>query len=397
MSIEQNSEHSVLKEISKIYSTPDEIALYSSQKDKKIIGYLGNDIPVELLIAAGCHPIQIRGRFDKDPHTANQYLESGFDPRVKMQMGQIIDGSYGFLEHLIVTNSSDAIIRIYYYLRALKETDPNINLPELYFYDFLHSKLRNASLYNLDRTRELIQELEKWCDKTISDTDLVNAIKLCNETRRLLKRFSELRGPEVSYINGVQAQQVIGASHLIPREEYNQLLKTFLEDAEQLIPIEGPRIFVSGSTHEHIEFYEMVESFGAIIVGEDHDISIRNYIEEIDTDPEPLEAIVDYYHIKRSLPSSQSTVSERVYSIVKNVSATNSQGVIFFIHHADDAPSWDYPEQKKALEAMGVPVLLIDRQQYHLVNKDQVADKVKDFINLLNEKQKAETVREEIK
>ena len=389
MSLEQISANNIWEKISSVYVTPDKIKLYGKERFRKKIGYLGNDVPVELLIAAGCLPITIRGQKEKDPSIAEQYLESGFDPRVKMQMGQIVDGEYDYLDHLIVSNSSDAIVRVYYYLRALKKVELNVNFPELYFYDFLHTKLRSSSLYNLNRTYELVEILEKWCGRSIRSEDLASAIELCNETRRLIQRFSELRGPNTSYITGVQSLQMMTTAHLIPRDEYNYLLKTFLDDAKRLEPLEGLRIFVTGSTHEHTEFYELVESHGGIIVGEDHDMSIRNFEGEIDTNSEPIEAIIDYYHLQRSLPSSQSTVSERVHSLARSVSVTNSEGVIFFIHHADDAPSWDFPEQKKALESMGIPVLLIDRQQYTLCNKEEVGLKIKEFIKLLSDKSKA--------
>lgn len=386
------SVQNIIEKISNVYSAPD-LTIYNVRKnDKKSIGFLGNDVPIELIISAGSLPVPIRGNQNKDSNIADQYLENGFDPRVRMQMGQILDGSFRFLDHLVISNSSDAVIRIYYYLRALKQAEPTINLPELHFYDFLHSKLRSANLYNLERTRELVMILEEWCGKNISKHDLAKAIEVCNKTRRLLHRFSKLRGPEMPYISGVQALQMLSATLLFPREEYNLLLEAFLDDAKNLKPIEGPRVFVSGSTHEHTEFYELVESHGAVIVGEDHDMSLRNFIGQIDTSVDPLEAIVEYYHLNRSLPSSQSTVSERVKTLVGDVSATNSKGVIFFIHHADDAPSWDFPEQKKALEGMGIPVLLIDREQYKLVNKSEVNQKLKDFINELKEKHKSNRV-----
>ncbi|WP_066152239.1 2-hydroxyacyl-CoA dehydratase subunit D [Halalkalibacter krulwichiae] len=383
MSLERISAQNILEDISSVYHYPEQYVTNSNEEGKKRIGFLGNDVPVELLIAAGCIPVPVRGSRNKDPYLADEYLESGFEPRVKMQMGQIVNGIYRDLDYLIISNSSDAVIRVYYYLRALKLAEHDRKLPELYFFDFLHSKVRSATLYNLDRVQELVKELEQWCGHSITNQDLVNAIKLSNKTRRLLKRFSSLRGPEAAYVNGVQALQVISAAYLFPREEYNNLLEHFLEDIEQLKQIEGPRIFVTGSTHEHTEFYELVESNGAVIVGEDHDLSVRNFIGEMDTNVNPLEAIVDYYHLKRALPASQSTVSERVKSLVGNVSATSSDGVIFYIHHADDAPSWDFPEQKKALESMGIPVLLIDREQYRLVNKAEVDQKIKEFIKLL--------------
>lgn len=396
MSLKITAANNIWESISTVYLSPDKVALEWKSKDKKVVGYLGNDIPIELFVAADCLPVPIRGSKDKEPNMANNYLENGFDPRVRSQMEQLVDGSYHYLDHLVVSNSSDAVIRVYYYLRALQKVTLNSPLPEVYFYDFLHMKLRTAGLYNLARTRELVEQLEKWTGKSISSDDFKRAIEIGNKTRRLMQQLLELRGPEQAYLSGVQAHQLISAAYLLPLEDYNSILENVLDKLRNLEPVEGARVFVSGSTHEHSEFYELVESNGAVIVGEDHEISARNFTGEIATSGDPLEAIMDYYHLKRSLPSSQSTVSERVQSIVSSVSATKAEGVIFFIHHADDAPSWDFPEQKKALERIGIPVLLVDRQHYRLKNKTSVEEEIKLFIQLLN-KSKGRVIQEETK
>jgi benzoyl-CoA reductase/2-hydroxyglutaryl-CoA dehydratase subunit BcrC/BadD/HgdB len=66
--------------------------------------------------------------------------------------------------------------------------------------------------------------------------------------------------------------------------------------------------------------------------------------------------------------------------LAERVRKTRAEGVIAYIHESDDAPSWDYPEQRKALEAMGVPMLLLDRQPYRLRDNGEVREIVGRFI-----------------
>ena len=86
----------------------------------KVIGYLGNEVPEELIIAAGFLPLRICG----DPNLideAKTYLEEGFDSLIRAQFSAIISGKYDVIDYLVIANSSDPLVRVYYYLRALKK------------------------------------------------------------------------------------------------------------------------------------------------------------------------------------------------------------------------------------------------------------------------------------
>lgn len=370
------------KALKKLYSSIINIeeSYHNKSKDELYIGVLGNDIPLELLIAADCNVIPVRGERGENFDLINQYLESGFDPKSKMQMLQLINGKLKDLDYLLISNSSDAIIRIYYYLRALKER--GYHLPTIEFFDFLHTKSRISSLYNLDRLVELKSLLENWCNKTIANSDIVNAINISNETRQLLLELTKLRSMEKPLVTGTDALKWHLAIPKLKRPLYNQLLREYLEECNNHQSIDGVRIFISGSTHEHTELYEMIEEIGGIIVGEDHEHGLGNYLGEIlIVNENPLEGLNDYYHLSRPLSSSQATITERVQNLIHNVTNLRSEGVIFYIHKSDDAPSWDYPEQKKALEEKGIPCLLIDRQSYELVEKEKLKEQIKTFIN----------------
>lgn len=365
------------------YKERDRAAMKWKEKQGKVIGWLGSEVPEELLIAAGFLPIRIAGNKTTDPKVAKEYLESGFDPLVHAQVARLVEGSYSYLDHFIISNSSDALIRVYYYMRALHRVNPSISFPNPYFHDFLHTKFHSSGLYNRDRTYDLIRQIETWSGEPLDMNKVREAINLCNETRQLLRKLDALRGPDDSRVSGVQALQVIGASMFMDKAEFNQLLREFLDEAENLPKIAGVRLFVTGSPHDDTEFYQLVESLNAVIVGEDHETGSRYYVDAVDTTVDPVDGIVDRYHY-RFAPSSQSTVSERVESLVSNVSKCRAQGVICFIHQSDDAPSWDFPEQKNALEKMDIPVLLIDNQAYRLDNKEQIHAKVSRFVDQID-------------
>jgi benzoyl-CoA reductase/2-hydroxyglutaryl-CoA dehydratase subunit BcrC/BadD/HgdB len=380
---------SVWEELEGVYRERDRAALEWKEQGGQVVGCLGSDVPEELLIAAGLLPVRVSGDPEADLEAADRYVERAFDPRVRSQFLRITDGSYSYLDHLVVSSSSDALVRMFYYLRALRMAEPILPIPDLHFFDLLHTRFRTSMLYNRDRARDLRGVIEQWCEREITDEDVVKAIEICEENRRLLRRLSELRAPGPPRVSGAQSLGIIGASMFLPRQEHSRLVAAFLEEAETNDTVSGVRLFVTGSAQDHVQFYELVESCGAVVVGEDHDWGDRHFTGMIDIKTDRIDAIVDRYHLRQPA-AHQATVSERVTALLERVHATDAQGVIAFIYEADDAPSWDLPEQRRALESEGVPVLLLDHQPYKLDQTDELRRRVAAFVRSITRGQQSD-------
>ena len=345
---------------------------------------LGSDVPEELFIAAGYLPVRICGDPHADnEHSADRYIERAFDPLLRSRFRRIVDGSYSYLDRLIITSSSDALVRIYYYLRELRRVEPKLPIPELYFFDFLHTRFRSSALYNRERLLELKKAIEKWRGCPLADEEIKRAVAICNENRRLLREVAALR--RKNQVSGVEALKIIGASMFMPREEHSFLLREFLKEVQGRPALSGVPLFITGSIQDHPYFYELVESCGAVIISEDHDWGERHFEGEIDSEANWLDAIIDRYHL-RTPSVNQSTVSERVDALLKLILDCGAEGVIFYILEMDDAPSWDFPEQRRALEKMGIPVLLLERQPYRLENLPELRRQVEAFIEAISKK-----------
>ncbi|MBU9723177.1 MULTISPECIES: 2-hydroxyacyl-CoA dehydratase subunit D [Bacillaceae] len=376
----EKESRSSLSKLIEAYDKRDLAAIQWSENQGQTVGFLGSEVPEELLIAAGFLPIKVAGTEKTDTRIGSVYLESGFDPMIHAQFTRLVEGSYSYLDHLIVSNSSDALIRSYYYLRALHHVEREVLFPKPFFHDFLHTKFHSSALYNRDRTKDLINQIEVWTGEPLREERIVEAIKTCNETRTLLKKMDSFRRCEQPRISGVHALKIIGASMFMEKVEFNNLLKQYLDKVSEMPVIKGVRLFVTGSSHEHTQFYEAIEREQAVIVGEDHENGSRYYEGLVDQEVDPIDGIVDRYHYRFN-PSSQATVSERVASLSENVVAAKAQGVISFIYRSDDAPSWDFPEQKKILDKLGIPVLLLDKQDYKVADEKGLRKKLNQFID----------------
>ena len=368
------------EELARAYRERERAALEWKAHGGQVVGCLGSDVPEEFLIAAGLLPVRVCGDPALDVGVADRYIERAFDPHVRSQFAHIVvQGAYRYLDHLVLSRSSDALVRVFYYLRALRQCEPNLPIPDLYFFDSVHSRYRTSALYNRDRARAFQRVVESWCGQAITNEALAQAIAICNENRDLLRQLAALRAPGAVRVSGVEALHVIGASMFMPRDEHTRLLRAFLAQARDRTSLTGVRLFVTGSAQDHSRFYELVESCGAVIVAEDHDWGNRHFEGEIASTGDPIDAIVDRYHL-RSPSADRASISARVTVLIEQVRAAGAQGVIAFIYQKDDAPSWDFPEQRDALKAMSLPVLLLDHQPYPMAEADSLGPAISAFI-----------------
>jgi benzoyl-CoA reductase/2-hydroxyglutaryl-CoA dehydratase subunit BcrC/BadD/HgdB len=357
------------------YKRRDLAARTWKQKGGKVVGYLSDDVPEEMIRAVGFFPFRISGDPRGGTEEADRYTEPFYDPSVRSVLNMLLTGRYDFLDFLVVPHSSDAILRLYYHLRDIRQMDSTLKLPELHLFDILHTRFWTTGLYIRDRVREFKKKLEEWSGKELSNEALSQAIAVGNENKNLLKKMSDLREAEPSLLSGVEALQIIGSSMMMLKEEHNTLLRQFLS-TEKRPSGDKPRLFVEGSSIDNLQFYELVEPCGAAIVAEGHDWGNRSFDDPVDPTLDPLEAISERYHLRSPSPRMHS-IGRRVAYTVERAMRAKSQGAIFLFLEWDSAPAWDYPDQKKALEEKGIPTLCFDTQKYLLSDADKTHIKTK--------------------
>jgi benzoyl-CoA reductase/2-hydroxyglutaryl-CoA dehydratase subunit BcrC/BadD/HgdB len=99
----------------------------------KVVGYLSNNVPVELIHAAGAFPLQLVARPGPTP-TADKYMEDLFDPVVRSVFDQALTGALDFVDLIVLPRSNDSFQRLYYYLSEIQRTGA-ASTPEATLYD----------------------------------------------------------------------------------------------------------------------------------------------------------------------------------------------------------------------------------------------------------------------
>lgn len=107
-------------ELKTAYEQRDIVALRWKAEGKSVVAKLGSDVPDELLLAADLMPLQVCADPTLPLTQTDTYLEFAFDPVVRAQFERIINGTYAKLaDYLVISNSTDVLIRTYLYLSLI--------------------------------------------------------------------------------------------------------------------------------------------------------------------------------------------------------------------------------------------------------------------------------------
>jgi benzoyl-CoA reductase/2-hydroxyglutaryl-CoA dehydratase subunit BcrC/BadD/HgdB len=365
------------------YDNRDEAAENAKKAGKIVVGELGADVPDEILLAADIFPVHVYANPEKPLLETDKYLEYAFDPVVRAQFEKIVDGTYARkINYLAVSNSTDVIIRVYLYLRELHRQEPEKDLPEVAFIDWLFTRNRMHQVRN-ELTADLFkQTVEKWSGKTITDGDIVSAAKICNADRDALRKICSLRrGAEVR-LSGTEALVIIGSAFFMDRQKHTELVNALYEEAKSWPVISGPKIYFTGSDQEDLSLYEMIESTGAVITGEDHNWGDRYYDRDFNMDYTPMRAVVDRYML-REFSSKKAFVSQRVEALNRETKEAGAEAVIFYTNIYEEAASWDYPSQKKSLESRGIRTACFPKMQWPAEKNEGLREKMAAFTDSL--------------
>ena len=327
--------------------------------DRPVIGYVGQDVPVELVTAAGALPVRLAGAPGTDVTVGQTYLGAGVDRWARSVLTRLLAGEYGPLDRLLVARDCEASLRLFYAIRALRRVDPSSALPETYLVDLLHLPHWTTTRYNRVRVTELVAVLERWTGTRLTPDAIAAAITLHDERRRLLRAVSALRRADPPRLTGVQALAAFGA--VLPVAEHNELLRDLTGST-----VDGrTRVFLTGSAHDTPDVYRVIEDAGCVVVGEDHDWGDLQAVRLVG---EPtLDALVERYQYNGPT-AARASISDRAAHTARAAVECGADIVLSYVRANDDAPPWDFPAQAEALRAHGIPAVLVDRQEYGAID-----------------------------
>jgi benzoyl-CoA reductase/2-hydroxyglutaryl-CoA dehydratase subunit BcrC/BadD/HgdB len=331
---------------------------------RPVIGYVGADVPVELLTAGGFRPLRLAGDPDGDRSAGDTYLGRGVDPVARSVLTRLLEGAYGPLDALVVSRDCEASLRLFYAVRELRRIEPGLGLPPVHLVDVLHLPHRTTTRYVLAKVRELRAQVGRWAGRPVDDDALADAVAAHDRLRGLLTALAERRRGDPARLTGGRALAVVAATTAMPVGEACALVESVI--AEPGPAASGTRVFLTGSSHDSPHVYAALEGTGLLVVGEDHDWGDLLSLGPVG-EPTELALAERYQHAGPAAP--RSSVRARAAHTAAAARACGAELLVSYVREHDDAPPWDFPAQRAAT---GLPAVLIDRQPYGSVDLDRL-------------------------
>jgi len=241
--------------------------------------------------------------------------------------------------------------------------------------------------------RRFKERIEAITGKEITAARLKEAIKLVNRRRRVLQRLNRLRAAVPTPISGRDVLLINQISFYDDPVRFTAKIGELCDELEKrvkagegVIPAETPRLMLSGCPMAvpNWKLPFIVESSGAVIVGEESCIGARNIRDLVDesgnTLEEMLDALVDRY--MRIDCACFTPNQERLHNVVAMAQELKVKGVIYFALNFCQPYAIEAFKVGQALEAAGIPMLSIETD-YSMEDVEQLKTRVEAFLEMV--------------
>lgn len=237
------------------------------------------------------------------------------------------------------------------------------------------------------------ERLEELTGRKITVEALRAATRLVNARRRALKRLAGLRAASPAPISGRDALLINQVSFYDDPERFTAQINKLCDELEERVkkgegvaPARTPRLMLSGCPMAvpNWKLPYVIESSGAVIVGEESCIGTRNTRDLTDentaTEDAVMDALVDRY--MRIDCACFTPNDERQRNIVAEAKALKADGVIHYGLLFCQPYASEAFKVEKTLKDAGIPMLSIETD-YSMKDVEQLKTRVEAFVEMI--------------
>ena len=343
------------------------------------IGYFCTYTPVEIIRAAGYHPVRIKGINDENGAAGESLLCSNICSYIKTLTDKKVSGDLDHLEGLVFTNSCDGMRRLYdAWIRI--DNGKKFN----YFLDIPKNSDDASVQYFADEIQTFKERLENHFKLKIQNEDINRTISLYNGMRDNVTEFLQKQWNGYVGYSGYEIYTLLMKGiNAVPEkfQDYVSSLTSLMKkigDVPEIDPV--PKLFIWGSIMENEEIVKMIEDAGARVVSEDFCTGSRYFDKKVEITDNPYKSIAERY-LKRSPCSRMVDIFGRIKSIVSLIERRAITGAIYHSLKFCDHTLYDYPLVKKEFEKKHIPLLHINCDSAK--NDGQTKTRIEAFIEQL--------------
>jgi benzoyl-CoA reductase subunit C len=347
-------------------------------KDRMPIGFFCPLVPEELIHAAGALPFRLMGTSGPITH-AQAHLPPYCCHLVKASLESLLQGELNFLRGVVFCQTCDS-------MQGLSDIWARQEIVPSHFNLMIPTHL--DSPYARPYLRAEIERFKDFLESTvgkISPRKLEDSIRLFNRIRKTLGEIYTLRRTSIAQIPGDYFARIIRAGYWMDRVRYLELLEGLVDGlhgetagGDSLVPI-----YLTGNMAHGDTYFSLIEEAGAFVVKDYLCSGARTFRLMVAESRDPLEALTERYFRSYFCPTKYFGPQAHIDSLLREVEDSEAQGVIFLLYKYCEACFFDYPDLKSALDAKGIPTLLLEVED-PLQSKEQLKIRIQAFVEMLS-------------
>jgi hypothetical protein len=312
------------------------------------VGYVGLDIPPDLLLAAPRGSCHLPWRLTGETPRADVWLESSFPPYARSMLEDWADGRFNCLEQVIFTRGEDVSQRLYYYVCELQRCG-KLAGPRPLIFDIARIDRPSSHRYTEAALRHLTQQLR------LTDELLNHGITRANVLRAM---FSELR--QRRRAPGSVYEKIVRASLFADVERAREVLNG------QDLPHDRHRVVLGGSSPPDQRIHQLLEACGAWVSGEFYDRNLERLGETVQEGAiDPVSGIAQGWLQHTFLGRDRKAPEERLLALVRE---TQAQAVVLWFAREDEGLAWQVPRLRRGLQAANIPALILTARDWNFTD-----------------------------
>ncbi|MBP2626191.1 MAG: fldC 2 [Firmicutes bacterium] len=355
---------------------------------KKIVGMYCAYGPTELVLAAGAIAFSLCSTKEDAIAEGEKTLPRNFCPMIKSSYGMAVTDKCPFFLYsdlVLGETTCDGKKKMFELMSQFKRVHV-MRLPSSY-------QDENARQYWFDEVKKLKHILEQEFKVEITDAKLTEAIKLLNNERRLMQRLSEFMKLDPVPISGQDMLRLHwGRNFILDRtefasqiEEMIELIQDRVDTGEAAFPKGAKRIVVTGvpTGIGADKVIQIIEECDAAVVYMESCTGMKTYVQLVDENKPPLEAIAEKYLMTPCSCMSPNPIRlERFGPIIEEYRPDGVVDIIWQGCHTYNVESRVLKDYLR--DTYNIPFLRIETD-YSQGDREQIRTRVQAFMEMTKE------------
>ncbi len=325
----------------------------------KVVGHFQVYFPEEIAHAAGLLPLKICGAqvegMEAESHFGS-YLCSVIKTSLELALTKKVE-----LEMFVTHPICDAARN----LAAIWGRNFAYKCQILYLPQNPNSKYSIS--YLRDEYDRLKRDLETIAGRTVTDDELRRSLRLFNESRVLMRQLYAIKRDAPWLMAAEDAYCLIALAGFIPREEYNEFMRSILPKIENrpAKKQDKMRVIFEGGFCEQppLDLLQTIDR-SCYLVDDDLMIGLRYLVEDVPTDGDPLYNLAEAYIEKSSYSPVQHDLRKpKEKMLLERIKRSGAEAAIITAPKMCEPGLEEQVTYSKALDEAGIPYFISEFEE----------------------------------